>query len=585
MAFTSRSERNTYSRAPGSTPSVVGPGSYGSYFNQEVDHAYAPFSSTADRSAGGAMAQNFVTPGPGTYDLTGKRYHGGPRYLTTPSDVGFLSKGGRAPAVMTEALQKPGPGAYSLPSDFDKRGGLRGRSAPQHANVGPGSPQKNVLWFRAPTAPSIPKQDEAFGYEEGPTGQLVKQQAPFKRYAGGGADAVGPGNYNASFGAVVAYTKGAAFGKSKSLRVSIGGPVSHAAEPTPGPGAYEISAGEQHLQAPSQRRKPSSAFNSRVLRPHQVDHKEDFAAPKLQPGPGAYNIPDSFGKCRATIPETMQCFGSTSKRSTINMHKSLAPGPGAYDNVNFGEGPTGAAGRIQRRAAPFLSTGGRFEDQERKAALLPGPGQYDTGNRNTFVAELAKKRFSRGGNFGSTVERFVFDKDKDKPPAVGGPADYEVKEAKFVHGQVKRGPMSVFLSDTSRFKKAAMLKDGPAPGQYYKSVEWGTGYKRPDNAPGQRAFISQTKRFDMPGMKKEIPGPGQYSSDVNTVGGEVNKLLKRRMLSGDETAPGMFGGSQRFIGPGNGLKAGVPGPGSYNAVDPYAQLIKRSFNITVEGSI
>ncbi|KAJ1484511.1 hypothetical protein T484DRAFT_1796932 [Baffinella frigidus] len=141
---------------------------------------------------------------------------------------------------------------------------------------------------------------DTFRYEEGPTGQLVKQQAPFKRYAGGGADAVGPGNYNASFGAVVAYTKGAAFGKSKSLRVSIGGPVSHAAEPTPGPGAYEISAGEQHLQptpgprayeiswaygisagehiqnfdymssaAPSQRRKPSSAFNSRVLRPHQ----------------------------------------------------------------------------------------------------------------------------------------------------------------------------------------------------------------------------------------------------------------------------------------------------------------------------
>jgi len=26
--------------------------------------------------------------------------------------------------------------------------------------------------------------------------------------------------------------------------------------------------------------------------------------------------------------------------------------------------------------------------------------------------------------------------------------------------------MSVFLSDTSRFKKAALLKDGPAPGQY-----------------------------------------------------------------------------------------------------------------------
>jgi hypothetical protein len=30
----------------------VGPGSYGTYFNQEVGHAYAPFSSTTDRDAG-----------------------------------------------------------------------------------------------------------------------------------------------------------------------------------------------------------------------------------------------------------------------------------------------------------------------------------------------------------------------------------------------------------------------------------------------------------------------------------------------------------------------------------------------------
>ena len=83
-------------------------------------------------------------------------------------------------------------------------------------------------------------------------------------------------------------------------------------------------------------------------------------------------------------------------------------------------------------------------------------------------------------------------------------------------------------------------------------------------------------------MKKDAPGPGQYSSDVGTVGGEVNKLLKRRMLSGDEAAPGIFGGAQRFANLG---KSAGPGPGAYNAIDPYAQLIKRSFNITVEGSI
>ena len=130
---------------------------------QEVEHAYAPFSSTADRSAGGATAAAFSTPGPGTYDVTGKRYWGGPRFNTASSDVGFLSKAARASAVETEALLKPGPGQYTLPSEFDVRRSMRGRSAPG-GRGGSSSPQKNVLWFRAPTAPSIPKQDEAFGY-------------------------------------------------------------------------------------------------------------------------------------------------------------------------------------------------------------------------------------------------------------------------------------------------------------------------------------------------------------------------------------------------------------------------------------
>ena len=38
MAFTTRSQRETNNRAPGSTPATVGPGSYGSYFNQVPPH-------------------------------------------------------------------------------------------------------------------------------------------------------------------------------------------------------------------------------------------------------------------------------------------------------------------------------------------------------------------------------------------------------------------------------------------------------------------------------------------------------------------------------------------------------------------
>ena len=46
-------------------------------------------------------------------------------------------------------------------------------------------------------------------------------------------------------------------------------------------------------------------------------------------------------------------------------------------------------------------------DAAKARASQPGPGAYDESNRNNFVAQLAKKRFSRGGNFGSTSKRFV----------------------------------------------------------------------------------------------------------------------------------------------------------------------------------
>mmetsp|Transcript_19495 Transcript_19495/g.64610 ORF Transcript_19495/g.64610 Transcript_19495/m.64610 type:complete len:90 (-) Transcript_19495:2061-2330(-) len=57
MAFTSRSERSPTFAKFGNTPVSVGPGSYGSYFNHEIDHAYAPFSSTSERAIGGKPSE------------------------------------------------------------------------------------------------------------------------------------------------------------------------------------------------------------------------------------------------------------------------------------------------------------------------------------------------------------------------------------------------------------------------------------------------------------------------------------------------------------------------------------------------
>ena len=51
-------------------------------------------------------------------------------------------------------------------------------------------------------------QNQAFGYEEGPTGQLVKQRPPVETYTGAKGDIPGPGNYDPSIAPTKANSRG-----------------------------------------------------------------------------------------------------------------------------------------------------------------------------------------------------------------------------------------------------------------------------------------------------------------------------------------------------------------------------------------
>jgi hypothetical protein len=90
----------------------VGPGSY-TPKDKFVEHAYAPFSSTATRHLqGGPTTTGAFTPGPGHYDI--KTSAVGRAALRMPADVAapFHSTGPKIGIDKSSAVAAPGPGQY-----------------------------------------------------------------------------------------------------------------------------------------------------------------------------------------------------------------------------------------------------------------------------------------------------------------------------------------------------------------------------------------------------------------------------------------------------------------------------------------
>ena len=570
MAITSRAARTT-DLGSGSTPAVVGPGSYLKVEREMPVHGYAPFSSTAERSLGvkaEAPDAKVRHPGPGQYDLkrTGHISNG-----KRAAGSAFSSKVARMTGTADSSL--PGPGQYTLPSQWGGGSSKGGGASAKEARRG-------VAYLRVPSAPSVPSREQSYGYEETHTGELVLQKPPAGGYSGvSGRLSAGPGSYDPTRATSVTkpQSKAVAWGNSRVQRS-----VFLQGSDTPGPGTYNGRPPPSESSDPAtaaRSARPSAAFSSRVPLAHQLAHDPD----RVMPGPASYS--PMVGLQPKSMPENLQTFGSTQKRlasdavTTTERQRMAQPGPGAYNTAGtFGKKraekpPQSAPGAPG--LSPFNTSEQRFKPLVKEGK--PGPGQYDQLDQYTFVADLQRKTHGRNGVFGSTTRRFHTLK-QDPIPGAGAYDPVPVSAT-----QQSDEPTSSFASGQERFAKTAPAtlsgkapKDPvPPPWHYVIKTENSWDKRSSSSRKANQIFGSTATRFADSSSARggPVPGPGSYAPRY------PNEGYRKQ-----QTTAECFGTKQARFGAAAGFAAHTPspGPGDYESgIDSINPLVKRSFNITV----
>ncbi|KAK3272820.1 hypothetical protein CYMTET_18903 [Cymbomonas tetramitiformis] len=564
MAFVSRAQRRTEEGNGSKPPPAVGPGAYMGQPQYKTDHGYAPFASTCERATQESTTTATYNPGPGSYQRLARA-----NAANNSSINSFASRVGRFHEDKSTAQEAPGPGQYGDNSTWIKN---------THRYVLE-QPQRRVTFQRMPTAPSVPARHQSFGYEEGDGGELIMQKAPESGHTGMRSDTVGPAKYSPDHNSVQT-TRKADFSKSRSQREL------YSLQNTPGPGTYTKKTerpGEPSIAENdpiTYTGGPTSTFASRVPLKHEVQQDEE----REVPGPGSYSDTSQFRQKR--VPEAHQFFGSTSMRAyQVDAPRLRAvptgaktPGPGAYDEKRSSFAPQ----RMGPDAPPFQSTGMRF-DLPKQQVANPGPGTYDEANEISFTTDLSKKVVSRNGVFGTTTQRFASTKSSASYLFMGndeapGPGQYEEPEGSPSPSRLKK-TSSVFASTSNRFQKEKANTDPgkpktqseqkvPPPGSYESENYWVD--KKSQGMRRSEAFISAAPRFNgkevNPGMAANtIPGPGSY---------EPKKLEKP-----PHNRSCFISNSSRF----DRSTSVAPGPGTYANEDPSNAMVKRSFNVTIDG--
>jgi hypothetical protein len=562
MAFVQRTTRdnNRVGFAPNAGTNI-GPGTYNLGTSiRSGKPSFAPFGGTAARPELGNGGGTFVTPGPGTYGSIHKQ-----PFREMASSNAFRSRTKRFNKKV--GVDTPGPGAYSGQSSFKISARKTHDGDESMANPPP------VTWVRVTSAPSIPTKGQTYGYEEGKFGELVMQKGPQDGYSGKAGDVAGPGAYNAS-NKLTKTQLPADWARSRSKRTDFtkngtGGQI-------PGPGAYSgpVGAGD-YGNAGEFEPKGTSSFVSSSTRSKPTKHAK-------APGPGAYVPKDQFRK--PPVPESMQFFGSTSRRFQDRPSvKSAGPGPGSYDLRKSKRGasiPAAAAAYQLPTGVGFASTSSRFAAlQNRDQTFNPAPGEY---TQTSMAADLEKKLVSRTGVFGSTTKRFAHGMNSKGGGKSPGPGSYTISTSLGDHtesilgadgsidgtlvGRIRRRVVNQSSSFASNSKRGAALKssDVPPPGTYTVNSDWTAAALKKGGRTG--VLGSGSERFNRKVSENGL-GPGAYYNPNDSFA-KVSENPSNVMVSTE----------RRFK---SNKALPVPGPGAYDTEFLYGNLNKRTFNMTI----
>eukprot|EP01029_Cantina_marsupialis_P009217 TRINITY_DN2156_c0_g1_i2.p1 TRINITY_DN2156_c0_g1~~TRINITY_DN2156_c0_g1_i2.p1 ORF type:complete len:440 (-),score=119.74 TRINITY_DN2156_c0_g1_i2:302-1621(-) len=416
---------------------------------------------------------------------------------------------------------------------------FRGRGRKSHPQ------ERAVSWIRVPTAPSIPVKLQSHGYEEGKFGELV-MQGPDEEGHDGIAETVGPGHYDPSD----------KFLAGKKTRVANFSKYAGRTDETkkvaniPGPGYYDTT---KEITSPN-KNKPSAAFRSTV-------NRSTGAAPKKKrtnstPGPGQYTVQESFKK--QNVPEERQFFGSSSRRFADNSLPVTINAP-----IYYGEtvpATSSIAGmRPPGKQVAFHGSAPRFREgtQKPRGTTAPGVGQYDLPQ--SFEVE---RKEGKSGPFGSSVRRFWKPSNKVGIP---GPGTYSKDPVPSQKTKTLIDKASaVFQSSGSRFVDGGgnLKEKRPSPGEYDITRSWDQAGKNGLMSSGNPRFFDKKDKAHL--------GPGTYKVESSFELEKKRKMVNRKNI--------LVSKAGRFSFNGTGEN---PGPGQYDSQNPYDQMTKPTFNMTI----
>jgi len=379
MAFTSRAIRQTgvFKTA---TPKEVGPGSYDFALSGKAEQVRgrAPFSSTAERQLTAGQPEH-VTPGPGSYIEQSK-----PNASAQASSNTFVNRVKRFGPSAIEKEAVPGPGSYNRDVEWVKNG-----SGSRVGGQGGPATESSVVWFRNPSAPSIPTHAQSFGYEQGGDGRLVRQGAPPGGFSGAPNDAAGPGDYENTVSALTERTT--SWAKSNVPRQFV------KETKTPGPGHYAKpidTMGEQPLE---EEEPPVglSSFTSKVSR--GLADGQKTKKKNQSPGPGAYNPPSMFNSQQ--VPENLQVRRAAPLPALLRAAMSVAAAVVAHELSlaarSFSAARPVAGLRSSRRNTPRRATGERRGRARTRRSARLSSRVRDVASLRSVRRQLGRRRLIR----------------------------------------------------------------------------------------------------------------------------------------------------------------------------------------------